>query len=309
MTTYLVSRRSRPQGDQSTGKPCNDLTCVRPEVKNAGSTASLSGIRPSAGVLCTRASTSPTDPVRTLSAVSGGIDDRLVRRQSQRDRRSRRKRILFVAVASTTAAVGIGLAMALASGSGLRTAAVADPSAPFASSTSGYQAVTTIAGSRTNEPGGSSDRSLASGTQSRAKPGAGHAPRPHIVQKPIPFSANRRKEMAAYAKRHYGVDDWRLAHPHVIVEHYTASESFASAYNTFASDTRDSELARAARRLRALRDRQGRHDLPARADNDHVSAHGRPQLTAIGIEHVGRATRKFSATRVSCARRSHSPSG
>ena len=29
-------------------------------------------------------------------------------------------------------------------------------------------------------------------------------PRPAIVQKPIPFGPQRRAEMAAYSKRHYG---------------------------------------------------------------------------------------------------------
>ena len=35
-------------------------------------------------------------------------------------------------------------------------------------------------------------------------------PRPRIVWKPIPFGATRRAEMAAYARRHYGRDTWRL---------------------------------------------------------------------------------------------------
>jgi N-acetylmuramoyl-L-alanine amidase len=71
---------------------------------------------------------------------------------------------------------------------------------------------------------------------------ASHAPRPHIVTKLIPFGAKRRAEMAAYAKRHYGIDRWRLEHPHVIVEHYTASDSFLSTYSAFARDTPDPEL-------------------------------------------------------------------
>ena len=33
--------------------------------------------------------------------------------------------------------------------------------------------------------------------------------------------------MAAYAQRHYGLDTWRLVDPRVIVEHYTANESFS----------------------------------------------------------------------------------
>ena len=67
-------------------------------------------------------------------------------------------------------------------------------------------------------------------------------PRPRIVWRPIPFGPTRRAQTAAYAARHYGIHTWRLRHPHVIVEHYTASQTFASAYATFASDAPDSEL-------------------------------------------------------------------
>jgi N-acetylmuramoyl-L-alanine amidase len=69
-----------------------------------------------------------------------------------------------------------------------------------------------------------------------------NVPRPHIVSKLIPFGAKRRAEMAAYAKRHYGIETWRLEHPHVIVEHYTASDSFAPTYSAFARDRPDVEL-------------------------------------------------------------------
>ena len=55
-------------------------------------------------------------------------------------------------------------------------------------------------------------------------------PGPPIVQKSIPFPAYRKLETEAYAKRHYGLDTWRLVRPHVIVEHYTATESFASVF-------------------------------------------------------------------------------
>jgi N-acetylmuramoyl-L-alanine amidase len=67
-------------------------------------------------------------------------------------------------------------------------------------------------------------------------------PRPHIVWKPIPFGPQRRAQMAAYAREHYGIDTWRIQGPHVIVEHYTASDSFSSTWNTFASDAPDGEL-------------------------------------------------------------------
>jgi N-acetylmuramoyl-L-alanine amidase len=112
-------------------------------------------------------------------------------------------------------------------------------------------------------------------------------PKPHIVQTPIPYGAQRRAEMAAYSKRHYGTAQWRLIAPKVIVEHYTASETFASAYNTFAPDHPDSEL----------------HELPGTCAHFVIDKDGTIyQLvplwircrhtvglnwTAIGIEHVG----------------------
>jgi N-acetyl-anhydromuramyl-L-alanine amidase AmpD len=48
--------------------------------------------------------------------------------------------------------------------------------------------------------------------------------------------------MRAYARRHYGIDDSRQRRPRVVVQHYTASNSFESAYDTFAQDTPDVEL-------------------------------------------------------------------
>jgi beta-N-acetylhexosaminidase len=111
--------------------------------------------------------------------------------------------------------------------------------------------------------------------------------KPAIVSKPIPFDAHRRAEMAQYATRHYGLLTWRLEHPQVIVEHYTASNSFSSAWSTFASDTPDPEL----------------HELPGTCAHFVIDRDGTIyQLvplntmcrhtvglnwTAIGIEHVG----------------------
>jgi N-acetylmuramoyl-L-alanine amidase len=111
--------------------------------------------------------------------------------------------------------------------------------------------------------------------------------KPHVVSKPIPFGAHRRAETAAYAARHYGLHTWRLQHPRVIVEHYTASTTFASAWSTFASDAPDVEL----------------HEEPGTCAHFVIDRDGTIyQLvslsticrhtvglnwTAIGIEHVG----------------------
>src|SRR3954451_2714954 len=66
--------------------------------------------------------------------------------------------------------------------------------------------------------------------------------RPPIVQRPIPFGAARKRETAAYARRHYGLSTFRLRHPRVIVEHVTVTSSIAATYNTFAPDRPDVEL-------------------------------------------------------------------
>lgn len=63
------------------------------------------------------------------------------------------------------------------------------------------------------------------------------ARRPAVRQDPIPYPRKRKREMAAYSKRHYGHRRWRLLHPHVIVLHFTGGNSYSSARNAFASDT------------------------------------------------------------------------
>ena len=60
--------------------------------------------------------------------------------------------------------------------------------------------------------------------------------KPDIVWEKIPFGAKRKRQMAAYSKRHYGERTYELADPQVIVEHYTAGTSFDSAWNHFANN-------------------------------------------------------------------------
>ncbi len=112
-------------------------------------------------------------------------------------------------------------------------------------------------------------------------------PRPSIRSWPIPYGTKRRAQMAAYARRHYGIDSSALENPHVIVEHYTATTTARSAYNTFASNARDPEL----------------HELPGTCAHFLVDRDGTIyqlvktslmcrhtvglNYTAIGIENVG----------------------
>jgi N-acetylmuramoyl-L-alanine amidase len=111
--------------------------------------------------------------------------------------------------------------------------------------------------------------------------------RPPVVSKPIPFSAQRRAETARYAARHYGLHTWRLSHPHVIVEHYTASTTFSSAWSTFASDAPDVELhERPGTCAHFVIDRDGTiyQLVPLSTICRHTVG---LNWTAIGIEHVG----------------------
>jgi N-acetylmuramoyl-L-alanine amidase len=95
-----------------------------------------------------------------------------------------------------------------------------------------------------------------------------NAVKPRVVWKPIPFPLRRKLETRAYAERHYGVDTWRLRQPRVIVEHYTASDSFTSAYATFSADVPDSEL----------------HELPGTCAHFVVDRDGTIyQLVALGV--------------------------
>ena len=112
------------------------------------------------------------------------------------------------------------------------------------------------------------------------------APKPHVVWKPIPFGPGRKAEMAAYAEKHYGIHSWRL-HPKVIVEHYTASNSFSAAWNTFAADTPDPELGELPGPCAHLIvDRNGRIYQLVRLDVMCRHTVGL-NYVAIGIEHVG----------------------
>jgi N-acetylmuramoyl-L-alanine amidase len=113
------------------------------------------------------------------------------------------------------------------------------------------------------------------------------AAKPAIKKKLIPYPKKRKREMAAYSRRHYGRYKWRLVNPKLIVEHYAEAGSISAIYNTFAPDRPDVEF----------------HQLPGVCSHFAVSASGaiykfvpisiRCRHTvglnhvAVGIEHVG----------------------
>jgi len=110
-----------------------------------------------------------------------------------------------------------------------------------------------------------------------------------VTSKPIPYGPERRADMAAYARRHYGIDDYRLMRPRVIVQHYTVTDTFQPVFDYFSVNRPDPELG----------------ELPGVCSHYVIDRDGTIyQLvqtslmcrhtvglnwTAIGIEHVGRS--------------------
>jgi beta-N-acetylhexosaminidase len=113
---------------------------------------------------------------------------------------------------------------------------------------------------------------------------------PHVIWDPIPFGAERKTQMTAYARRHYGsfmTPTYRLNNPHVVVIHYTQSPTFQSTYSTFAPDTPDPELHELPNTCaHFVVDKSG--DIHQLVPLDIMCRHTVGlNWTAIGIEHVG----------------------
>ena len=110
---------------------------------------------------------------------------------------------------------------------------------------------------------------------------------PAIHQWRIPFPQQRKDEMRAYARRHYGINSYTLSRPKVIVEHIAVASSAAATRSAFVADRPDPEL----------------HELPATCAHFVVDRDGSVyqlvsvklmcrhtvglNYTAIGIEHAG----------------------
>ena len=117
--------------------------------------------------------------------------------------------------------------------------------------------------------------------------GSAAAAKPTIKKRLIPYPKKRKREMAAYSKRHYGHYKWQLVGPKLIVIHYAEAGSVGAIYNTFAPDRPDVEFG----------------ELPGVCSHYAVGAGGGifkfvpPTIrcrhvvglnhVAIGIEHVG----------------------
>ena len=124
---------------------------------------------------------------------------------------------------------------------------------------------------------------------------------PREVAKPIPYGAERRADMADYAERHYGIHDFRLREPKVIVEHYTVTSSFAPVFDYFSRNEPDPEL----RELPGVCshyviDRDGTiyRLVPTSIMCRHTVG---LNYTAIGIEHVGQSNAQVMGNRAQLA--------
>jgi beta-N-acetylhexosaminidase len=120
---------------------------------------------------------------------------------------------------------------------------------------------------------------------------------PPEVRKPIPYGPERRADMADYAQRHYGIHDYRLRNPKVIVEHYTVTSSFAPVFDYFSRNEPDPELG----------------ELPGVCSHHVIDSDGTIyrlvptsvmcrhtvglNWTAIGIEHVGQSDAQVMGNR------------
>jgi N-acetylmuramoyl-L-alanine amidase len=131
---------------------------------------------------------------------------------------------------------------------------------------------------------------VAAGSGAGASPGTAieaAAPKPEIRKMPIPYTKKRKRDMAAYSKRHYGAYKWRLLNPKLIVIHYAVAGSIGTIFNSFAPNRPDVEFG----------------ELPGVCTHYAVGAGGGavkfvpPTIrcrhvvglnhVAIGIEHVG----------------------
>jgi N-acetylmuramoyl-L-alanine amidase len=118
-----------------------------------------------------------------------------------------------------------------------------------------------------------------------------------VVRKPIPYGAERREQMAAYAVRHYGIDDHRLRKPKVIVQHYTVTDTFQPVFDYFSVNQPDPELGELPGVCsHYVIDRDGTiYELvPPRIMCRHTVG---LNYTAIGIEHVGRSDAQVMGNR------------
>ena len=120
-----------------------------------------------------------------------------------------------------------------------------------------------------------------------AAPAGAAAAKPRLHKKLIPYGKQRKRDMAAYSKRHYGHYKWRLGAPKLVVVHYAEAGSIGSIYNTFAPNHADPEFREKPNVCShfAISARGGVYKfVPVSVRCRHVVGLNH---VSIGIEHVG----------------------
>jgi len=182
-----------------------------------------------------------------------GTSDREARRTTLRRRRRRNRRLAVIGAVGVVVAIAVavgrpglgrggGNASSTVAAAGATAAAqpgpaVARPRATTAAApktTTAQANATTAASAPESAPATTAAKSTTTAAATRAAAPA--LADLGIEQDPIPYGPERRAEMAAYSKRHYGIDSAKLD-PKLIVLHYTAGDSFQSAWSTFAANT------------------------------------------------------------------------
>ena len=108
---------------------------------------------------------------------------------------------------------------------------------------------------------------------------------PPMVQKPIPQTANRERLTLEYAQRHYGLSQTTIV-PQAVVVHWTAGNTWESAYYTFHNETRSDGTGTVNVCSHYIVDKDGIIYCltPETALNRHAIGYN---WCSIGIENVG----------------------
>ena len=129
-----------------------------------------------------------------------------------------------VAVAGSLVIIGVASALAFRSNQGRTLSAPVQKTETQATSKT---LATVVNDTPTNERA----RAPRAAPEGRSAEGA-----PQIIQDPIPYSAERKRQMAEYSRIHYGISSAALD-PKVIVLHFTESTSYKPVWGAFAANT------------------------------------------------------------------------
>ena len=144
-------------------------------------------------------------------------------------------------------------------------------------------------------PGGRLPRRRAPSRRRRARARPARCAPPRVVEAADPVRRrSARRRCAAYAQRHYGIDDYRLRHPQRDRRALHRHRQLPPAYEHVRPDVPDSELHELPGVCtHYVVDRDG--TIYQLVHDDHVPPHGRPQLH--GDRHRARRPQRRSGAR------------